>query len=185
MAGLALGETIRRSVLTTEPALARLYDERGDLYASLDPGYRLPAVDGRRIEVREGLRISLMALEELVATCSAAGARVVVLLIPTKVSVLAGLVEAAPETALRNDVARLVSEEAERRTTLIDWLEQHEVTTIDVLPRLRDLATHRLYPSGRDGHPNAAGYREIATVVDRVLYPPGSQPDGSSAPPAD
>ena len=102
--------------------------------------------------------------------CAHEGIRFLVLLLPTKESVLLSLVdEYAPEPG-RSRVARVVELEAGARERAVAHLGAAGAEFIDPLPALREAArATRLYAGGVDGHPNGTGYRIMAeTVAQRV-----------------
>jgi hypothetical protein len=112
----------------------------------------------------------LEALVRMRGRCAREGIRFLVLLIPTKESVLWALVDQhAPEPG-RSRVARVVEFEAGARARAVAYLGAAGVEFIDPLPALREAArATRLYAGGVDGHPNGTGYRILAEAVARRL----------------
>lgn len=131
------------------------------------PAYRTLALDPLDPCIAEGRRLALAALEELAVEVSAAGAELLVLLIPTK-----ELVHAEVAAPLTPGHARLAALEAAWLAELHGALgTRSDVRVVNGLAALRGvLATGQApYPEDHDGHPNAAGHAALAAAVDAAL----------------
>jgi hypothetical protein len=93
---------------------------------------------------------------------TAAGARFVVLLIPTKESVFRPVVR-EPAGAY----ARLVDSEERMWKAARDFFDRSGIAYIDALPPLQARLREGVqpYPVSHDGHPNADGHAAIAAAV--------------------
>ncbi|MGE0432818.1 MAG: hypothetical protein AB7K09_03210 [Planctomycetota bacterium] len=133
----------------------------------LTPRFRLRVLDMSDPRIEEGLRLTLVALEQLRDLCRAHHAQLKVALIPTKEWVLAPLADAPADTAL----GELAVAEAQLWERVRRELSALEIATIDVLPALRAAASEGRFPyrNTDDGHPNAAGNAAIADAVRAAI----------------
>ncbi|MCA8965684.1 MAG: hypothetical protein KDC48_12440 [Planctomycetes bacterium] len=129
------------------------------------PDYRRPALDLGNEGIADSLRIAEKCLRDIAADCRAAGARCLLLAIPTKeycyaewlrgrgaaMSVLAGLYDA--ETAVRN---RLLASAAAAQLELVDLAP----TCIDALA-----AGTPIWAGNGDGHLMVNGHRAAAQAI--------------------
>jgi hypothetical protein len=92
-----------------------------------------------------------------------------VLLIPTKETVYADLMEGAGR--LNGSYARLIEGEGRARNEVVAWCAEKHMKCIDALPNLRNALARRerIYPSTTESHPTAAGYGVLAATVQRAL----------------
>ncbi len=143
------------------------------------PQARLGAQDLDDARIAEGLRVTLTALDRIAAKCRD-GARLLVLLMPTKELVFAERVR-MHATQIPSSFSRLIERETAIRAQLDTALRERGVETIDPLPAMRALlaADDRRrepvnpYPETWDGHPAAAGYTAVSGAVTEALsHPP-------------
>ena len=149
-----------------------MYDD-GRVSTVFHTRYRLAAVDSRLPKVREGLRITLAVLDRMQARVrEAGGARLLVVVLPTKERVFAravaegGVVGEPPQSH-----ARGVLEEERIARGLATHLARLGVAHLDLLPDL-EAAVGRgeaIFPPNADGHFTPLGYRRIAASIAASL----------------
>jgi hypothetical protein len=135
----------------------------------LTTAYRLVALDASDIRIREGVRLSLWALESIERDAAAAGIRLLVVIIPTKERVHADVMSRSQPLSPMH--SRLVVEEDSRRQELLAHLHAREVKFVDMLPELRRAVERGIavYPTTAESHPNRAGYEVIARATAAAL----------------
>jgi len=131
---------------------------------------RLSALDTRRPNIQEGLRISKRAFEAIKAHAAARGVRLLVVLIPTKEQAYSRYLEqcGSPMPAA---LIRLCAVEARVKGDMVEFLESKGIGYVDVTQALAE-ATQRhvpIYPQNSDSHPVGAGYGVIARAVFDAL----------------
>ncbi len=137
--------------------------------------------------IREGARITRAALTEIRDEAARHGARLFVVLIPTKESVYAPFVD-PDRDHLPASSARLVAMESRVRGELSGFTRDAGIPTLDALPPLRQslAAGEAPYHPSDDGHPSATGQAAIARallpMVAQLLRPEAG--NGGPAPPA-
>jgi hypothetical protein len=144
------------------------------------PQARLGAQDLDDARIAEGLRVTLTALDRIAAKCRD-GARLLVLLMPTKEMVFAERVRMYA-TQIPSSFSRLLDRETAIRAQIRTALRERGVETIDPLPAMRALlaADDRRrkpvnpYPETWDGHPAVAGYAAVSLAVTEKLSRPPS-----------
>lgn len=161
-------------LVKSTPALARMYgqgDTRdgydgGTIRTLFSPDLRFGTVDLERPEVRDGLRITAIALRAIAARCEAKGVRAVLLVIPTKERVYHAHLAAvgAAEAAL---VARVSAAEVDVTARVVAEARGLGMTVVDPTDALvRELGSGTaLWPHGRDGHLGPAGSDVVAEVL--------------------
>ena len=142
----------------------------GDVRMVLQPTYRLLATDLDNPRIAEGLRITCELLGDAKREVEAAGARLVILLIPTQELAAQDVIKQA-EGQLNAGYTKLVNMETSARNTIIEYCEENEIDWIDSLPSLREAINRNdmVYPSATNGHPLGAGYAIIAKAVNEYL----------------
>ena len=130
------------------------------------PGLRLAALDLEVQSVREGLQISQKALAALKAQTERQGTQLLVAVIPTKERAFCRRLQRAGEQ-LPASFVRLCEAESRVNAQLQRFLRAQAIAYVDLTPALeaqieRDLP---VYPTDADGHPQAQGYRVIATEI--------------------
>jgi lysophospholipase L1-like esterase len=131
--------------------------------------YRLMGLDLDEPRIAEGLRITKALLPRMRNAADANGAKLLVLLIPTKESVYS---EALSEKVQRSTrYAKLVEMEAKIRSELISTCQEQAIESVDALPVLSDAIRRGdpIYPSTADEHFRARGYQILATRVNEAL----------------
>jgi lysophospholipase L1-like esterase len=123
------------------------------------------ALDRDDPRVQLGFEISRAALQRIRRRVSAAGVAMLVVLLPTKESVLWDRI--VKPQAFRG-LQKLVDNEDAWRSQLTEALRKEDVAVLDLLPALRD-AHQQPYFENTDGHPNEAGHRLIAAEIGAYL----------------
>lgn len=141
------------------------------------PQSRLQAVDIDRPEVAEGLQIGQKALAEIAAEAARQGARLLVVLIPTKERAYCSYLRATAASMPKSH-AQLCDVEGRVSAQLTRFLSEQRIEHADATPALEaGVAAHvQLYPPDGDGHEVSAGYAVIANVVARALAAPAAKP---------
>jgi hypothetical protein len=146
--------------------VVRVLDAKNRLVAAIDPSHPGPAVDLDRAATLEGLRLTIHALDAMHATCQKKGIRLVVVLIPTKLSVFAPYLDWAEQRELNSLLRRTIENESELRRKLVSHLESSEIVYVDPLEELRAVAmVAPIYSRSLDVHPLSEGYRVIAKSI--------------------
>ena len=134
----------------------------------LTPHDRLRALDLSSGKIQEGLQITLGLFARMRRVADQTGARLLIVLIPTKESVLADRIDDTRDAACIDVLRQVVSNERQARERIIEELRQQGIGYVDVLPALKagvEAGTERMYLRSGDSHPNDRGYRVIATTV--------------------
>lgn len=144
----------------------------------LTPNYRLCALDINDPRIKEGFRISLEAIRLINDRLKARGIDFMVLLIPTKESVLRDAVYQYPKD-MPAAYEKLINSEGLARQKTIDFLKVEGIDFIDALPALKECVSggRQPYQISWDGHPSVIGQRAIAESVlagirEREKYKP-------------
>lgn len=133
--------------------------------------------------IREGERITEAVLVAIRDRLARVGVDLVVLVIPTKESAYAQVVD--PERdGLRPSARDLLAMEDRLRQEIIAFLEGARITYVDALPPLRALLANGVMPfnSSDDGHPNATGQEAIARALLPVVGNRLAEPRPNPAP---
>lgn len=142
--------------------------EEGGTRAVLTTAYRLTALDLDDPRLAEGLRITCEVLPRIKARAEAGGAKVLVLIIPTKESVFAG---ASAGKRLDPVYERLVRMEAGARAAVEARCASAQVECVDTLPALVEAVRRgeEVYSASTESHPKGKGYGVIAAEARRAL----------------
>lgn len=125
-------------------------------------------VDDPRIA--EGLRITLNLIAEAQSKLKEKNINFLLILIPTKESAYASLVdEHGPP--FNEAYLRLVRSESAVRNKIQAFCREKGIYCLDLLPALQEKLRERvtLYPRYHDGHPRAGGHAAIASGVHNFL----------------
>lgn len=157
-----------RRFAETHPAYCEVFSD-GLFKTIFTSAYRLVALDLDDLRIREGLQISLKAMQKMHELAVTRKIRFFVVLIPTKEAVFRQLWQ-NPSVNFR------LSTEHEERIWKItkDFLEHNGIEYLDTLPALREqlLSGVQPYQVSHDGHPNAHGHKAIAKLVASYLASP-------------
>lgn len=160
--------------LKVHPAAAVLFEDSarlqrvatGRISTCLVPSDRLPSVDLRLPEVRDGLRITGVCLDRIQLMCRERGAELVVLLLPTKEAVYARLLE---ERGTARDHQLQELHDAERATTeaVAALARECGARVVDPTARLVDALRQGVpgWPSNGDGHFGPEGCEVLAEAL--------------------
>lgn len=144
------------------PEIAAIYSTRG--YSTvLTFGYRGVAVAFENPCIQEGVRITKEVLSVLKAVEDHAGIRIGFVFIPTKETVYT-TADSALRMQMTDGFAQMIKNEAMIKQNLLDHCREIGVVCVDATRRLVEAAKQGvvLYRSDSDGHPIAAGYKQIA-----------------------
>ncbi len=141
------------------------------------PQSRLSAVDIGRPAVAEGLQIGQKALAETAAEAARQGARLLVVLIPTKERAYCSYLKSTG-ASMPESHAQLCDVETRVKDQLAGFLGEQRIEYVDATPALEaGVAAHvQLYPPDGDGHEVSAGYAVIARAVAQVLATSPAKP---------
>jgi hypothetical protein len=126
----------------------------------------------------EGERISFSAFKALAERCRRAGIRFYVALLPTKETAF----RARASAAYRNEpyLRDLWNAEADARSRVLTFFEQHGIEAIDTLPAQEAVIASGVNPyydeesnQGANGHPIQQGYNAIARAIAERLRQDG------------
>lgn len=156
---------------------SRWVKTRGDRYGAFDggrfrtllaPGFRHSAIDPAKARNRAGLYIAFEAIGRCAQRCRQAGVDFVVAVLPTKELVFEPLVDDLDRFPR---YAELVVCENALRAKIAQTLADRGIAHVDTLDALRACFDRgeQPYAVSGDGHPNAIGYRAIASAVTEHL----------------
>jgi len=131
---------------------------------------RFSALNPEDPAIERGIEYTLRILGRM--NDLAGDAELVVLLIPTKESVLAYDLQASKGSSGRCDgvMSQLVAAEAATSARVKSFLSEHGIPFVDPLDAMRVAAdTKRIYLRSADSHPNGAGYRVMADTLAAAL----------------
>ena len=154
-----------RSLTPKRRALSAPYEGDDGWRTFLTSLYRREVVDYRDPRIEAGLAAIRASIDRIAARCRQAGARLVVVFIPTKESVFASRIDRIEDY---DALPQLVADEEAIKRTLIADLANLGVEYVDLLGALRG-APVQPYFEDLDGHPSAAGHETIASELGRVL----------------
>ena len=131
--------------------------------------YRLTGLNLDEPRIAEGLRITKEVLSRAHQKVTGKGAKFLVLVIPTKESVYAELMQR--EGRSTGAYQLLVEMENRARNDLLSFCAQKGLVCVDALPNLRSAIARRqqIYPSSTESHPNANGYGILAGIVNNAI----------------
>lgn len=131
------------------------------------PAYRLLALNLDEPRILEGLRVTKESLLRIHEHASKQGIKVLFVIIPTKESVFASIME-QPTTP---DLEKLVKYETDCREMILQFCQTHQMQTYDLLPSLKRGVRNnqQIYPESIDGHPNDRGYRIMAWEILKTI----------------
>ena len=127
-------------------------------------------LDQNSAPVREGMRVTMDLLQRMNDLCKESGARMAVVIIPTKEMVFADFLLQDPALHLGDVIKESVTSETQARARLFEFLDNAGIPRIDTLEALRRDVSNQLYThSDRDMHPGRNGYHVIGDTVAHFL----------------
>lgn len=144
-------------------AVLSIVDKDGGIITGI-PLRTASLVDPSDPRIQEGVRISLLFIDEMKKKCDARGVQFAVLLLPTRFSTFK--TELTNQTNYAVEARKAVENEAALFDILHAALGRMGVWTLDVRKPLQDAVRQqkRIYPIN-DGHPNAVGNGVIASYL--------------------
>lgn len=168
--GLASPRTVgTRDWSTGDPDASLIFDAVPAVKTKFWSASRIKGVDLSRPEIGEGLAVTKRVFLRMRAEAAAGGARLIIVLIPSKEEVYAPLVK---DAGLANaDFDASVRNESRIREDLLDFCRTHALSCADGLPELtrRVAQGTALYRYHWDEHPAPSGYEVYADIVGRAL----------------
>jgi len=151
------------------PETAAVY-ENGNRSTVLTFGYRGVAVDLQNACIRDGVRITKEVFRALKSVSADSGTQIGIVLIPTKEEVYAGF-DPSLQKRLSRSFSDLSMNENVIKGELLDYCKMLGLECVDAAVRMVEAAKNgiMLYRQDSDGHPIAAGYRQIALAARQVL----------------
>ncbi len=135
---------------------------------------RFHALNPDSVVVREGIGLAEFFIRRIAEVTRKQGIELVIVLIPTKESVLVGYRKTV-STECERVLQRLIAAEATYREKMIDYLGNQGIPFVDPLEDMRDEAKRvRLYMRSADSHPVARGYALIAESIAKAELLPTS-----------
>jgi hypothetical protein len=132
-----------------------------DWQGLLTPAYRNLILDDGDPRIRAGIIATTGMVSEMDSLCRLAGAKFLVVLLPTKESVFAPRIPPAERTP---SLDSLVENERRGRAELTASLDRKGIAWLDVLSDLRASPAQPYFPDA-DGHPDQVGHQIIAQAV--------------------
>ena len=132
------------------------------------PRYRLAANELDDPRIREGLNVSLRAIERMSRRVAEQGGCFAVVMIPTKEFVYGKAGDDSSSRApARTSFLRLLEQERAVWNRMREYLDGKGIGYVEVAPALsRRLSQgEAVFPASQDGHPTAAGHDTIAEAV--------------------
>ncbi|MEE3326278.1 MAG: SGNH/GDSL hydrolase family protein [Myxococcota bacterium] len=122
-------------------------------------------LDLEDVEIEEGIQLALSFVKRLSRVARENGAEVLVVLIPTKVSVLMRKSDEVPP-GCRSALEKVLEYEEEIGVRVRRFLQEQGIAFVDTLEPLRDRALEEaVYLRSADTHPNGEGYEVIAEEI--------------------
>jgi lysophospholipase L1-like esterase len=157
-------------------AWAREYPEYGIAFDNgrvrtvLTTKYRLLAVDLSEPRIREGLRLTNILLPMIGTEVERHGAKLLVLLIPTKEAAFADLL-ATRHQAPRREYAELTRQEGRCRASVLETCATARIECLDLLPPLKAALGEglQIYATTTESHPNPLGYSVVSAAIEARL----------------
>lgn len=135
----------------------------------LHPEYRFGGMDLGLPAVSEGLDITLGILDQMAMRVAQSGAEFLVVLLPTKVSVLMGGIE-HPADECEQYAVDVIAAESILNERVRAHFDERGIAWVDPLEAMRAAAlVEPIYLRSADSHPNGQGYRVIAEQIVEAI----------------
>lgn len=137
---------------------------------TLDFHRRLVALDLENEKVREGLRISLQVVLDMLTLCQQNNTPLLIVLIPTKESIYAEALKQQPSLKNSEIIDKLLSNEYQVTNIFQGVLKSHGIRYFNIASIFKQAMTkYPLYPTHNDEHPNNQGYTIIGEELAKWL----------------
>lgn len=145
----------------------RVDDDRLELHLTLTPGKRIRGLDLSKPRIGEGLRLSLELLARMQKLCAAESVSLLVLILPTKESVLRDYLEENGIPGSGETTKKAIASERDVDERVKAFLGERGIAHLDSRPALAAAIAEgqAIYSTDLDGHPNRLGYAVIARSV--------------------
>lgn len=151
-----------------------LSDKNLHIQMAFVPEWQLQFLNLDNPVIKEGLRISLNLFKAMNETCSDRGITFIVLLLPTKESVYAPMIQSSGALKDSRAIHELIRYEHEVNSIAKNYFTEHNIHFVEVLDALQAATKHRqVYPSTADTHPNKHGHECIAKSINEYLKAEG------------
>jgi hypothetical protein len=131
----------------------------------LQPDHRFAGLNLDDPKVEEGIALSLLFLEKTARLAEENGSEFLVVLIPTKESVLVRKTQEV-RTGCEEILQKVLAHEEVIRARVQKFLNDHDIAFVDTLEALRAHALLQpVYLQSGDSHPNGEGYAVIAEKI--------------------
>jgi len=167
----ALGDMVRSSeIQKLGSQVAQVETVKGITYVDLDK-YHV-GVDIMDSGIQEGLRLSLLAIDEIAAIANQSKIQLIIAVIPTKASVYAAeLIQS--NTDEDRQISISLQNEQMMRQEIFAHFKKNGISWVDLLPPLKiEAGKSQIYPPD-DDHPNANGY---AVIAEQLIKHVGFEP---------
>jgi len=162
----------RRRIARGEEVVMLSSEEHG-INTGFTPDRRLKGLDLENPEVTEGIMLALEFFNRMNTLAGENDIAFLVVIIPTKESVFADLIEGNESLAVSEKIDRLISNERKVNKRVRKYFAEYGIEYIDVLPALQEGALkEQIYPANFGGHTNENGYRIIAETINSWLKQP-------------
>ncbi len=150
-----------------DEAFVRIDDDAYRLHTTLTPGKRIRALDLSKPRIAEGLRLSLELFARMQALCDARGAKLLVLILPTKESVLRDYLEKTGIPGSGETTRKAIAEERDVDGRVKTFFGERGIAYLDPRSELAAAIAEgqAIYSTDLDGHPNRLGHAVIAGRV--------------------
>ena len=167
----SLGDSIRQKrVLESGVEVVMLEDSENNIKTGFMPDALLKNLDLNNPEVSEGLRLSLQFYKQMNELAEMNGIEFLVVIIPTKESVLSEFIEANSGLPNSRQIEQLIESEKEINEIVKTYFMENGIAYIDVLEPLQSaVKNEQLYPNNYSSHPNKNGNRVIAETINHSL----------------
>jgi len=166
-----LGDYIRQKRMIRMGVDIEMFeDSEHGIYTGFTPEKWLGGLDLKTPEVGEGLRLTLNFFNQMNEIAERNSVRFLVVLIPTKESVFADLIEGNGSLASSEKIDRLIENERQINNIIKSYFREHDISYLDVLKPLKSAVNkEQIYPSNYSGHPNKNGNRIIAESIKQSM----------------
>lgn len=162
----ALFDVVRQRELLEGNQTAIVHEHLGSTVI-LDPGTRLSFSDVTDPRIKDGMRIVDRVLSEIAAYCAKEGIALHVAIMPVREQVFYNI--ATGELKNNESLQELDENLDALQAQLEQALNKASVAYTNLLPVMENAQhTQNIYPPA-DGHPNAAGYKVVASYLAPIL----------------